>query len=164
MKNPTTIKNETISETISEILCGKKVIYSNDITQTSNTIFAKNYFWILHEIGHYIACEEQYRNCDNLSLPMLPNDNDSYSYREVTEEYCAVIIANHLYFNYINDDINEYKVKMHLTIDATTHQLQSERFVKYNINKNELDIKCAEEIRKIDHILNKNGIGKNKSY
>lgn len=160
-KHKTTIMNEAISETIAKILCNKTIVYSDEISQNKNTIYAKNYYWILHEIGHYIACDEMYKDSDNLELRVLSNDSiEPNSERELSEEYCAVVIGNHLYFNYINDNINEYRTKMHFLYDKTAFHLDSPRYKKFNINKEILDNKCKNYICWIDDILKENNINK----
>jgi len=115
------IDNFKRTEKIARLICNKSVEYSKDyrLLQTPQTIqVASHWTEAVHEVAHWIACDPEYRNLDNLGLPKYHDDTNQ---RMLREEVVAQVITKLLSDKYF---------------DGVTRQEKS--YIEY-INQNSID-------------------------
>ena len=112
-------------EKLAKIICNKGVVYGKDcFIQDEKSIFANNhYIEVLHEIAHWIACEPQYRQLDNLGLPHDSEKGHIFYNRMMYEESMAFVITKLLFDVYFKDDTDEHSKKYIAYVDNLCEEL-----------------------------------------
>jgi len=123
--------NVLVSEYLANKICGKKAKFEagKNLSQSVDTIYGcTSYTEIIHEIAHWIACDPQYRELDNLGLPLEVNTiydvrvmckKNTQIKRLYTEEAIALCITKLLFNKYITIyDNKEYDYIHYLSGEA----------------------------------------------